>query len=342
VLKAVRPPLCLDPTPEVAKQAYIINYNKLKWNIGCRALGRYRTPKGALRDRQLRIAAALKAQKLAEGLVKRSKLSLNHLGSEKAIPELAIPPPSLGESFPAGHDAAATSLSPGMIKSRLSAQAAPGLIPLMQANSSQGSPGHQMAVPHPGGLTHSLLALSIPSVPLSPSSSTPATPATPSTVTSASGHEVTSSLSMLGRRESKESAAMARAETKRLKAEQAKLEKLQQHERKQDAKELKEKQRKEKVQQQHQLKMDKQQMSQCNSHVPLVSQQSGSLLQGDGMHQLLQENISGHPLGDPMEVADAKPKIEQQDNSVLLDHPQTKGMVSRVASASSFLLALGE
>jgi hypothetical protein len=31
---------------------------------------------------------------------------------------------------------------------------------------------------------------------------------------------VTSSLSMLGRRESKESAAMARAETKRLKAEQ--------------------------------------------------------------------------------------------------------------------------
>jgi len=107
-----------------------------------------------------------------------------------------------------------------MIKSRLSAQAAPGLIPLMQANSSQGSPGHQMAVPHPGGLTHSLSALSIPSVPLSPSSSTPATPATPSTVTSASGHEVTSSLSMLGRRESKESAAMARAETKRLKAEQ--------------------------------------------------------------------------------------------------------------------------
>ncbi len=107
-----------------------------------------------------------------------------------------------------------------MIKSRLSAQAAPGLIPLMQANSSQGSPGHQMAVPHPGGLTHSLSALSIPSVPLSPISSTPATPATPSTVTSASGHEVTSSLSMLGRRESKESAAMARAETKRLKAEQ--------------------------------------------------------------------------------------------------------------------------
>jgi hypothetical protein len=43
-----------------------------------------------------------------------------------------------------------------------------------------------------------------------------------------------------------------------------------------------------------------------------------------------------------MEVADAKPKIEQQDNSVLLDHPLTKGMVSRVASASSFLLALGE
>jgi hypothetical protein len=79
--------------------------------------------------------------------------------------------------------------------------------------------------------------------------------------------------------------------------------------------------------------MDKQQMSQCNSHVPLVSQQSGSFLQ---------ENISGHPLGDPMEVADAKPKIEQQDNSVLLDHPLTKGMVSRVASASSFLLALGE
>ncbi len=85
----------------------------MKWNIGCRALGRYRTPKGASRDRQLRIAAALKSQKLAEGLVKRSKLSLNHLGSEKAIPELAIPLPSLGESFPAGHDAAATSLSPG-------------------------------------------------------------------------------------------------------------------------------------------------------------------------------------------------------------------------------------
>lgn len=29
VLNAVQPPLCLDPTPEVAEQAYVANYNKV-------------------------------------------------------------------------------------------------------------------------------------------------------------------------------------------------------------------------------------------------------------------------------------------------------------------------
>lgn len=98
-------------------------------------------------------------------------------------------------------------------------EAMPGLLHLAQPNLSQGSLGQQGSMLRAGGLTHSLSTLSIPSGPHSPSSSAPATPATPSTVTSASGHEVTS-VCMLGRRESKESAAAARAEAKRLKAEQ--------------------------------------------------------------------------------------------------------------------------
>lgn len=98
-------------------------------------------------------------------------------------------------------------------------EAMPGLLQIAQPNLSQGSLGQQGSMLRAGGLTHSLSTLSIPSGPHSPSSSAPATPATPSTVTSASGHEVTS-VCMLGRRESKETAAAARAEAKRMKAEQ--------------------------------------------------------------------------------------------------------------------------
>jgi len=90
---------------------------------------------------------------------------------------------------------------------------------VQQPSASQGSLGQQTSMARAGGLARSMSALSVPSGPMSPSLSTPATPAT-----SAGGYEVTSGLggasSMLGRRESKESAAAARAEAKQMKAKQ--------------------------------------------------------------------------------------------------------------------------
>lgn len=110
------------------------------------------------------------------------------------------------------------------------------------------------------------------------------------------------------------------------------MEKAQQQQRKlqerQDAKELKEKQRKEKMQQQQQLKIEKQQMSRSNSHLSLVSQQSGSLSLGDGGSTPRSDNKSLPPIGDHKEVADMKPKIEQQETSLLMDHTLYKGGVS--------------
>lgn len=96
---------------------------------------------------------------------------------------------------------------------------------MQQPSISQGSLGQQglvqgdLSMPRAGGFSHPMPALSVPSGPMSPSLSTPLTPAT-----SAGGYEVTSGLggasSMLGRSQSKESAAAARAEAKQMKAKQ--------------------------------------------------------------------------------------------------------------------------
>ncbi|KAJ7517817.1 hypothetical protein O6H91_21G041000 [Diphasiastrum complanatum] len=69
ILKLVQPPLCLETSPDVARQAYISNYNTLKFNHGCLATRRYRT-KGAGFDRKIRLAAARALMK-ADILAKR-------------------------------------------------------------------------------------------------------------------------------------------------------------------------------------------------------------------------------------------------------------------------------
>lgn len=162
--------------------------------------GRYRKTSGSLRERRLHIAAAAKALSRADGLAKRRRSSLER-GSAGA-----------NDLVPGGHH-------PPMFP-----QATPGMY-MQQPSMSQGSLGQQglvqgdLSMPRAGGFSHPMPALSVPSGPMSPSLSTPLTPAT-----SAGGYEVTSGLggasSMLGRSQSKESAAAARAEAKQIKAKQ--------------------------------------------------------------------------------------------------------------------------
>ncbi|KAJ7570825.1 hypothetical protein O6H91_01G135900 [Diphasiastrum complanatum] len=73
ILNSVQPSLCLDPSPDIATQAYVSNYNKsftqLKLNCVRPATRRYRL-KGPGLDRKIRLAAARALMK-ADNLVKR-------------------------------------------------------------------------------------------------------------------------------------------------------------------------------------------------------------------------------------------------------------------------------
>lgn len=150
-----------------------------------------------MRERRLHIAAAAKALSRADGLAKRRRASLEGgLADGPAFINDLAPP------IGGWHKIQETSKF---------SQANPGAY-MQQPSASQGSLGQQTSMAR-AGLAHPMSALSVPSGSMSPSLSTPATPAT-----SAGGYEVTSGLggtsSMLGRRESKDSAAAARAEAK--------------------------------------------------------------------------------------------------------------------------------
>lgn len=83
---------------------------QLKYNIGCPVVRQYRTPKGAFRERRLRIAAAAKAQSKADLLAKRRNLNLENASVLAGVPGA---PPSHGDLLPASQDSPATDLSPG-------------------------------------------------------------------------------------------------------------------------------------------------------------------------------------------------------------------------------------
>lgn len=74
-------------------------YEQLKLNVGCSALGRYRSPNEVFRDRRLRISAAARAQLKAKRLVQRRTSSSLQIAE---TPVTVLSTPSLPESPVAG------------------------------------------------------------------------------------------------------------------------------------------------------------------------------------------------------------------------------------------------
>eukprot|EP00850_Spirogloea_muscicola_P009494 SM000053S17451 [mRNA] locus=s53:438642:445841:- [translate_table: standard] len=226
ILKRVMPPLCLDPSPKVAEQARAFN-NKTKLLHAVRKGRRYRSFYTSRRRHALPDPTKEPVIYLSSSVPRQQKAHNESLGD-------SMEPPN----------GAATLATSTALKGRAKSYKDPAE-GLVEAASSSSPAAHGQAV------------------------AVIAAPASPplAAVAMAAGNTEGARLGMgggsiLGKRERMELQAVAKAEAKRQKQEQARLDKEKKQQEKEQAKQLKELQRKEKLQQLQQAKEEKQKKAQ--------------------------------------------------------------------------------
>eukprot|EP00850_Spirogloea_muscicola_P013422 SM000091S24580 [mRNA] locus=s91:112397:121180:- [translate_table: standard] len=226
ILKRVMPPLCLDPSPKVAEQARASN-NKTKVLHAVRKGRRYRSYYTARRRHALPDPTKEPVIYLSSSVPRQQK------AHNESLVDSMEPP-----------NGAATLATSAAFKGRAKSYKDPAE-GLVEAASSSSAAAHGQAV-------------AVTAAPGSPPLAA---------VAMAAGNSEGARLGMgggsiLGRRERMELQAVAKAEAKRQKQEQARLDKEKKLLEKEQAKQLKELQRKEKLQQLQQAKEEKQKKAQ--------------------------------------------------------------------------------